>query len=372
MDPILFRAPGYTNASLDLLSKSAPLTPKLKTIHELLKRKFDFVDRIAIVRFDSSAGTLKAFISTNAKEDPLSRYEFSLAQAQSLLETMVKGPRVVNDLSVFSKGAHEHTKRIQEFGFQASYTIPLFHDQVFAGFIFMNSYQKDCFSNEVLEELDVYCYMISSVIERDISGIRTLNGALNLAADFLRAQDDETEMRMSRMTRITRLILHELVTAGKHRFDDETIERLSRFAAFHDIGKIAVPESILMKPERLTRREFAVASTHTERGLEIIDGIVKNFDLKSMPGIEMLRNIVLAHHERMDGTGYPFRMRADEIPMEARIVAVADMWNALTSNRPYRSAYSSEEAIDLLQEQAGKLDADCVAALLSSWRASTE
>jgi HD-GYP domain-containing protein (c-di-GMP phosphodiesterase class II) len=365
MDPLTFRASdGRSNESLDVLLKLGPLTPKLQVIHTLVKRRFNFVDRIAVVLFDDYSSNLKTFISTNAKDDPLVRYEFSLAQARSLLETMVKGPRVVNDLSVFSKGAHEHTRRIQEFGFQASYTVPLFYDHVFRGFIFMNSNQKDCFSEEIVEEIDVYCHLISSAIERDISGIRTLNGALNLAAEFLRIQNTETESRMGRMTRITRLILEELVAAGKCKFDDEGIERLSRYAAFHDIGKVAVPESILMKPERLSMQEFAIASTHTERGLEIIDSIVKNFNLKSMSGIEVLRNIVLSHHERIDGSGYPFRLREEQIPIEARIVAVADIYDALTSNRPYRSAFTSEEAFALLHENARKLDADCLAALV--------
>jgi HD domain-containing protein len=365
MDPVAFRTSvGQSNESLDILLKLGPLTPKLKLIHALIKRRFNFVDRIAVVLFDSYSSSLKTYISSNSKDDPLLRYEFSLAQAQSLLETMVKGPRVVNDLSVFSKGAYDHTRRIQEFGFQASYTVPLLYEQVFWGFIFMNSYQKDCFSKETVEEMDVYCHLISSAIERDISGIRTLNGALNLAAEFLRVQNTETESRMGRMTRITRLILEELVAAGKQTFDDEAIERLSRFAAFHDIGKVAVPESILIKPERLSRQEFAIVSTHTERGLEITDSIVKNFNLKSMPGIEVLRNIVLSHHERMDGSGYPFRLREEQIPIEARIVAVADIYDALTSSRPYRAAFTNEEAFALLQEQERKLDADCLAALL--------
>jgi hypothetical protein len=335
-------------------------------IHALVKKRYDFVDRVAVALFDPYSGNLKTFASSNVTVDPLERYEFSLPQARSLLETMVQGPRVVNDLSVFSEGTHDHTRRIQEFGFQASYTVPLLYDQAFWGFIFINSCQKDCFSEGVVEEMDVYCQLISNAVERDITSIRILNGALNLATEFLRAQNTGIASRMNRMTRITRLISKELVAAGKCEFDDETIERLSRFAAFHDIGKIAVPESILMKPERLTKQEFAVATVHSERGLEIIDSILKNFDLQSTPGIEMLRNIVLSHHEKLDGTGYPHRLQGDQIPIEVRIVAVADIYDALTSDRPYRSAHSSEESFNLLQKHARRLDADCLDALLRS------
>lgn len=365
MDPVLFRTTdGSASGRLNLLSRKGPLTPKLKLIHALVRKRYDFVDRLAVALFDPCSGNLKTFVSSNVKEDPLERYEFSLPKAKSLLDTMVHGPRVINDLSVFSEGAHDHTRKIQESGFQASYTVPLLYDSAFWGFLFVNSFRKDCFSEAVVEEMDVYCQLIANAVELEIGSIRILNGALNLATDLLSVQNIGTAQRMNRMTRITRLISKELAAAGKCNFDDETIERLSRFAAFHDIGKIAVPESILMKPDGLTKQEFAVVTIHTEKGLEIIDSVLKNFDLQSTPGIDMLRNIVLSHHEKLDGSGYPHRLQGDQIPVEARIVAVADIYDALTSDRPHRSAFSSEEAFDLLQKQARRLDPDCLAALL--------
>lgn len=349
---------------MEFLSRTGPLTPKLQLIHQWIRRRFNFVDRIAVAVFDPYTNRLKTYVSSNAKEDPLEHYEFPMIKARSLLESLVKGARVVNDLSVFSEGGHEHTRKIHEFGFQASYTIPLLHDQAFRGFIFLNSFQKNCFTEEVVEELDVYCHVISNSVERDLREILILDGALELVAGLLQSKITETEARRGHMARITRLITEELVAAGKCSFDDESIERVSRFAAFHDIGKLAVPEAVIMKPARLTTQEFAVVTLHAEKGLEIIDNILKSFNLQSAPGIQMLRNIVLSHHEKMDGSGYPKGLQGNKIPLEARIVAVADIYDAMTSDRPHRFPFSSEEAFEKIQKDTAKLDPDCVEAIL--------
>lgn len=348
---------------LDLLLKSGPLTPKIELIHTVLRRRFNFIDRVAVTHFDPYSNQLHTFVSSNVKEDPMERYEFPMIKARSLLESMVKGPRVINDLSVLAGGEHEHTRVIREHGFQASYTVPLLYDHVFHGFIFLNSFQKNCFPDSILEEIDVYCHLIVSAVERDMRSNRILNSALSLATEFLKSRNAQLEARMPRMTYITRVIAEDLVAAGKCAFDRETVERLCRFAAFHDIGKMAIAESILLKEERLTVEEFAIITTHTEKGLEIIDSILKNFELQSTPGVEMLRNIVLSHHEKIDGSGYPHQLRGDQIPIEARIVAVADIYDALTSDRPHRFALSGEEAFARLEKLDSKLDADCLASI---------
>lgn len=107
--------------------------------------------------------------------------------------------------------------------------------------------------------------------------------------------------------------------------------------------------------------------THTTRGREIIDTLVQNFNIKCIKDIDMIRNIVAYHHESMDGNGYPKGLVGQNIPLEARIVAVADVFDALTSVRPYKSAWSNEQAFSELERLSKfKLDPDCVAALLDS------
>ena len=125
-------------------------------------------------------------------------------------------------------------------------------------------------------------------------------------------------------------------------------------AILHDVGKIGTLDEILMKPDRLTDEEFAAVKMHPVKGAEILRPLVQLEH--SLPG-------VLYHHERMDGSGYPEGLRGDQIPMQARIIGVADTFDAMTSNRAYRMARSQEQAIEVLTKGAGELfDRDVIAA----------
>jgi HD-GYP domain-containing protein (c-di-GMP phosphodiesterase class II) len=138
---------------------------------------------------------------------------------------------------------------------------------------------------------------------------------------------------------------------------DRSLETVRIAALLHDVGKIELPEHVLQKPGALTDEEFAVIQEHSERGYEI---------LSSAPSLRGAAAGVRSHHERLDGSGYPDGLEGDEIPIEARIVAVADVWDALTSRRVYRDALSHEDARQILQGEAGnRLDRSCVRALFA-------
>lgn len=122
---------------------------------------------------------------------------------------------------------------------------------------------------------------------------------------------------------------------------------------------------MLLKPGRLEPAEFEQIKQHTVKGHKMVDAMLDNFGIQGMHQATMLRNIVLHHHEAMDGSGYPHRLQGTGIPVEARIVAVADVFDALTSQRPYKEAWSNDRAFALLAELAGqKFDPDCVDALI--------
>jgi len=135
------------------------------------------------------------------------------------------------------------------------------------------------------------------------------------------------------------------------------METLQISAQLHDVGKIGIEDRILKKPGALTEEEFEVMKTHTTKGANILRPVKQLAEM--LPGIEL-------HHEALDGRGYPYGLQGDQIPLLARLIAVADTFDALTTNRPYQQAYTPDEALKIIQNLAGKrLDPDCVAALMA-------
>jgi putative two-component system response regulator len=160
---------------------------------------------------------------------------------------------------------------------------------------------------------------------------------LSMAAEF---RDDETARHIERMSRYCGL-LAELLDEDPERV------RLIRLASqMHDVGKIGIPDSILLKPGPLTEEERVLMQQHAPFGGTILEG-------SSSPLLQLASTIALTHHERMDGRGYPNGLMGEEIPVEGRLAAIADVFDALTSHRVYRVAYPIGEAVDIMKSGRG-------------------
>jgi two-component system response regulator RpfG len=154
-------------------------------------------------------------------------------------------------------------------------------------------------------------------------------------------RDEQTGYHLIRMSRYSRLIANAL---GMEHDDAETIELA---APLHDIGKIGIPDQILLKPDRLDDGEWQVMRRHPVIGHDILKGSASKY-------VRMGALIALGHHEKYDGSGYPNGLVGDHIPLCARIVAVADVYDALTSVRPYKSEWSSDQAYDYVESQGSR------------------
>jgi HD-GYP domain-containing protein (c-di-GMP phosphodiesterase class II) len=351
--------------TLELLNGNHSLPEKLKFIHHIVAQRFDFIDRIAVAVYDPKSDLLKTFIHSSGDAEPLSHYQAKLSDSKSLREIIELGrPRVVNDLSIFKDNDKTHSKRIHAQGYAASYTLPMYSHEKFFGFIFFNASRRDVLDDDSLHYLDLFGHLLSLSVIDELQQITTLQAAVDTARDITHHRDNETGSHLNRMSRYSRLIARQV--APHYGFSDEYVEQIFLFAPLHDIGKIGIPDNILLKPDMLNAEEFAVMKTHTLRGREIIEEMLQHFGLQGLEHADMLRNITEYHHEMINGLGYPRGLMGEEIPIEARIVAVADVFDALTSRRPYKKAWSNSDAITLLREMAGKeLDAECVKALLS-------
>jgi methanogenic corrinoid protein MtbC1 len=161
---------------------------------------------------------------------------------------------------------------------------------------------------------------------------------LSMAVEF---RDEDTGAHIERIGRFSVLLAEHI------GMDPEFSERLRHAAPLHDVGKVAIPDAILLKPGPLTPEERAIVETHAEEGHRLVRG-------SSSSILDMAATIALSHQEKWDGSGYPRGLKGEAIPIEGRIVAVADVFDALTSDRVYRKAFSVDEAIQMMLEQRGR------------------
>jgi len=346
------------------INGKSPLPRKIEIVHDLLKNRFDFIDRVSVAIYDPKNDLLKTYAQSSDGENPLALYSSKLADSFSLQEILSLGrPRVVNDLDIFSNVTATHAKRINARQYRSSYTMPMFMNGDFFGFLFFNSYRKNIFDESTLHYLDMVGHLLSLLVIHDLSTSRNLLAIVKTAANMAGHRDIETGAHLNRMAGYTHLIAKEV--AKKHQLNDELVEHIFLFSPLHDIGKIGISDTILLKPGKLTDSEFDIMKAHATKGGEIVDMMLKNLGLDEFPHAEILRNIALYHHEAINGSGY-FGMLDGDIPVEAKIVAVADVFDALTSSRPYKEAWSNERAFVFLRSMAGsKFDSDCVSALIS-------
>jgi HD-GYP domain-containing protein (c-di-GMP phosphodiesterase class II) len=352
--------------TLEELNKNLPLGEKLRSVHSVIQKQFSFVDRVSVAIYDHKTDMLKTYIHSSGNKQPLSHYQSQLADSPSLMEIVKqRKPRIVNDLAIFADSTQEHTKRLKASGYASSYTLPMFINDIFFGFVFFNSNEKDAFHDDALHYFDLIGHLISLLIINEQTSVRTMLATVKTAHDMTHHRDTETGAHIDRMSRYSRLIAVHI--ADKHNLDDEYIENVFLFSPLHDLGKIAIADNILQKPGKLSEAESKVMKTHAHKGREIIDSMLQDHGLDSFENINILRNIAEYHHEAVNGTGYPNGISGDQIPLEARIVAVADVFDALTSKRPYKEAWSNHDSYAMLQRLAGgQLDRECVDALIAN------
>lgn len=352
--------------SIPTLPTSGTLNERLSALHTRLLESFPFVDRIACALYEPDDDTLKTFINSTRTGKAIVGYEASLSSSPSLSQLAQSGDfRVLDDLASAIKADTVHSQWLKEQGYLSSFTVPMFDHGKLLGFSFFDSCQLAAFTPHAQRDLVLYAGLIGMMISSEMATIRAMIESTKLARELTEMRDFETGSHLDRMARYSRLIAHTI--APTHSLNDEFVEGVHLFAPMHDIGKIGIPDRILLKPGRLDPEERAMMMTHVEKGVEIIERIVGQKGERYFPESSLLRNIVHCHHEMLDGSGYPRGLKGKEIPIEARIVSVADIFDALTAKRPYKKEWSVDEAFAELQtlSEQGKLDEDCVHALIS-------
>jgi len=349
------------------------LTEQLETLHHVVSSRYPDIDRVAIALYEPRDDRLKTFASSNRNGQKLSLYEATLSQVPSLAELAAKRQsRVIDDLAQSADSADgrvqisPHSEWLRQQGYRSSFTVPIFNGDGLCAFIFFDSQRSAVFDAATIDFLEIFANLIAQLYLLQMKMIDSLVGTVQLASGLARIRDLETGEHLDRMAAYSRLMARALAPAKG--LSDEYIEYVSLFASLHDIGKVGIPDRVLLKPGELDEDEWVVMRQHVEIGVRIIDQMQRDTGLGNALARRIMHNIVADHHERGDGSGYPRGLHMHEIPLEARIIATADVYDALTHRRPYKHPWDEARVELEMSRQAalGQLDADCVQALLAA------
>ena len=335
------------------------LVAVLQQVHSEIRSRQGFAPlrRVAVALYHPSIDTAATLVESCLGGAGLGHHEATLSASNSLRQLAATGqPRVIDEFKVDAVG---RDAALYARGYRSSMTCPIYSDDGLFGFVFFDADQPRFFDEAKTPILGTYAKVIALLLMHELLGVRLMKAVTKTALAMARLRDDETGTHLERMANYARVIARE--GAGTWGLDDEFIEFLFLFAPLHDIGKVGVPDQILLKPGKLDPDEMVQMRRHVSYGAEIMDSLVSEFGFSAVPHLDIARNIIAGHHENVDGSGYPKGLAGTDIPLEARIVAVADVFDALTSDRPYKSRWPNEEAFAYIKGLAGKkFDRDCV------------
>ncbi len=335
------------------------LSERLEQLHLTMKTLQPNLSRIAIALYDPDSDLVSTYAYSSDIDNPLLWYNYPLQQCPSLQQIANSGKsRVIDDMNALAASPTVHTQTLLNAGYRSSFTLPIRQKNHLLGFVFFNSTVAGDFSRRLLPCLEISAYAISLLVTQEQSQLQTLQATMKTAVAVTHERDPETGEHLRRMTDYSRFVSNML--GPRLKLSDEYIAHLVLFSSLHDIGKISLPDSILLKPGRLTPAEFDIMKGHTSSGRKIIDNLIANHALENLDYIEMLREIVESHHENWDGSGYPHRLAGAAIPLSARIIAVCDAFDAIITERPYKPPMTTTQALDVIKTMRGtKLDPLC-------------
>ncbi len=246
-------------------------------------------------------------------------------------------------------------KLLMEEGVQSNLVVPLIMGEAVFGMVFFSSTEKHHFNQEHLRLAEKLIYEISGMLNRAYFTKVVLSRITNSFSELVDKKDNETGDHLLRMVRYSVIIAEGLRLAKIPNYDvnRKFVLEIERNASAHDIGKVGIPDEILKKPGKLDSNEWQVMKTHAAIGADIFKSLREGLQVFDADFYRFAEDIARYHHERWDGTGYPEGLEKHDIPLSARIVAIADVFDALTSKRHYKEPFSFERSLEMVQESAG-------------------
>ncbi|MFM7087385.1 MAG: HD domain-containing phosphohydrolase, partial [Cyanobium sp.] len=315
------------------LDPHQPLQERLQQIHQRLQAIAPAIERLAFAVHQPRNDLLSTYVSHDNSNTRLNFYDAPLSTIPSLQQlAQQRRSRIIDDMAIELPTESAHSRWLLAQGWRSSYTLPLHRGEQLLGFLFLNSHSPAVFDEELRRQIDPHLELLAAILTHELAVADSLRMAVRLALRLTGHRDPETGAHVERVSLYSRLIAMEL--GKRHALRSDFAEDLYLFAALHDVGKVAIPDCILHKPGPLDPEERRQMETHVERGNELVEEMISGLHLVASPKVAMLRHVVAGHHEKLDGSGYPIGLTAEQIPLEARIVAVADIYDALSQPRP--------------------------------------
>ncbi|HPT66704.1 MAG TPA: HD domain-containing phosphohydrolase [Bacillota bacterium] len=278
-------------------------------------------------------------------------------------------PRIINDYQDYfaQKPSSELTAMLLEEGIRSSMAYPLVVNGIGIGALIFASSTPNAYNGDLLAKARILANILAVAVEKTILVDDLILASITGLAKLVEAKDSETGLHLQRIQNYSKIIAEQLSTTSKYQrvIDEQFIEDIYKFSPLHDIGKVGIADGILLKPAKLTEEEFAVMKRHTVIGAEVLKKSSNNLLRRGRHFFDMAIQIALGHHEKYDGTGYPYGLAGEAIPLSARIVSLADVFDALTSKRVYKQSIDIDVSFKMVADESGShFDPDIVQAML--------
>lgn len=330
-------------------------------VEDTMNVLFDFlsrqlrIDRIGLAYVDYQSKTFVAEYGVLAYQEtilgPGFVQPFSKTSLTQILTTQL--PVINNSIqsSLYSNPTSEALNMLQREKIQSNLTIPIIMNQIVFGFIFLSSYEANFFNQKHIELGMKVANEVKSLLHRAYFTNVVLTKMTSAFSELVENKDNDTGNHILRMVKYSSLLARAIRTRNHpdYPMDEKTILEVERYAAVHDIGKVGIPDAVLKKESKLTHEEWEIMKKHPKIGADVFKNLRLALNAFDSTLYQVAEDITRYHHERWDGLGYPYGLRGFEIPLVARLIAVADVFDALSSKRSYKPAFSFEESLQIIK-----------------------
>jgi response regulator RpfG family c-di-GMP phosphodiesterase len=327
----------------------------MNVLFEFLKTRLG-IDRIGLAYVDYQSKTFVAEYGVlNDKETILGPGFVQPFEKSSLSEILVHQQSVINndiESTLVNRPNSDALTMLNKEQIRSNLTIPIIMNQIVFGFIFFSSYKKDFFSEVEIEIGQRVANEVKTLLHRAYFTNVILTKMTSAFSEIVESKDNDTGDHILRMVKYSSIIARGLKAKNhpNYQINEKTILEVERYAAVHDIGKVGIPDAVLKKDSKLSEEEWNIMKKHPQIGGDVFKNLREALNAFDSNLYQVAEDITRYHHERWDGHGYPYGLKEHDIPLVARIVSVADVFDALASKRSYKRAFTFEESILIIKE----------------------